>query len=457
MKIITVEELAAEDIREPALEAMHRAIDLFRPFILPFIAILKEETLTWKEELEVAKEYRERFEETGCFLWSPEGLVAKPPVRIRDPQELILGLRDLTGTILVQQGADVKKSGTAERLPDGGLRIVGREGIPGSDAEIDIVIIGEDGGLEGGEGEIMEEGDITLLKDAFATLPDGLKVHWAIDGGLHVVWAEAVETVAEGEPESAGEKEEEKAAEGMGTVDVTSSREATAPEVRFTATEIYAEFRKGESIPDYVDGLIIPHDLPDSVSGLPERYGIFLKIDEGLKEELDEIFRGIGGKKDGSVNIILPPICNPEEVEYMRRIMEKYGLYRSRGFRVMATIRHPCALLVVEELAELSDGLYVDLPALIDEMYGEALSEVKGAYLLPLSRAISIIQNALQKGEQKRAIYFIPPGADNDIPAMLVKEGSSGISCTPSDINRVVDAIAREEHRLLLRNVGLKG
>ena len=459
MKTITMEELAAEEIREPSLEAMHRAIDLFRPFILPFITILKKETLTWKEELEIAKEYRDRFSDTGCFLWSPEELAAAPPVRIHDPQELILGLRDMTGTIVAQQAVDIKKTGTVERLPKGGFKIIGREAIPGGAAGIDIVIINEDGEIEGGEEDIMEDGEITLLKDAFSSLPGDLKIHWAINGGLHVVWAEIVEQMPE--PESVEEKEEEETEVPENAVDMVSSREATTAEVRFTATEIYAEFRKGESIPDYVDGLIIPHDLPDSVSGLPERYGIFLKIDEKRKEELDEIFRGISERRKSPVGLILPAACNPEELEYMQRLMEKYGLYRSRGFRIMATIRHPCALLIADELAEASDGLYVDMPALIDEMYGgEAVYAVKGAYMLPLKRGISMIRNAVRKedkGERKRTIYRIPPGADDEISAILVKEGVRSVSCSPADIGRVVDAIAREEHRLLLRNVGLNG
>jgi len=456
MKIIEMESMTAEEIREPALEAMHRANDLFGPLILPFFAILKKEELTWKEELEIAKEYRNRFSDTGCLLWSPEELGKTPPVRIHDTQELILNMRGMAGTILAQQAADIKKTGTVEKLLGGGLKISGREGIPGGTAEEDIVTINETGEIEGGEEDILSDKEIAILKDAFFSLPNDLKIHWAIDGGLHVVWAEILERLPE--PENTEEKEEEGSPEVKTAVEIRDRRGAGIQEVRFTATEIYAEFQ-GDSIPDYVDGLIIPHDLIHSVTGLPERCAIFLKIEKEQKEELDEIFRRISETNITNIDLILPTACNPEELEYTQRLMEKHGLYRSRGFRVMATIAHPCALLIARELVDVSDGLYVDMPELLNDMYGgEAIYSVKGAYLLPLKRGISMIQNAVKregKEGQKRVIYCIPPGADDEISAIIVKEGVRSVSCSPADIDRVVDAIAREEHRLLLRNVGL--
>lgn len=460
MKIIEMEAMAAEEIREPALEAMHRANDLFGPLILPFFAILKKEELTWKEELEIAKKYRNRFSDTGCLLWSPEEPGTTSPVRIHDTQELILNMRGMTGTILAQQAADIKKTGTVEKLPGGGLKISGREGIPGGTAgeEEDIVTIDETGEIGGGEEDILSDKEIAILKDAFFSLPNDLKIHWAIDGGLHVVWAEIPERLPE--PENTEEKEEEGISEVKTAVEIRDRRGAGIQEVRITATEIYAEFQ-GDSIPDYVDGLIIPNDLIHSVTRLPERYAILLKIEEEQKEEMDEIFRRISETNITNIDLILPTACNPEELEYTQRLMEKHGLYRSRGFRVMATIAHPCALLIASELADVSDGLYVDMPELLNEMYGgEAIYSVKGAYMLPLKRCISMIQNAVKregKGGRKRVIYCIPPGADDEISAILVREGVRSVSCSPTDIDRVVDAIAREEHRLLLRNVGLNG
>ncbi len=458
MKIIEMKSMTSEAIREPALEAMHRANELFAPLILPFFAILKKEELTWKEELEIAKEYRNRFSDTGCLLWSPEELATTPPVRIHDTQELILDMRGMAGTIIAQQAADIKKTGTVEKLPGGGLKISGREGIPDGTAEEDIVTINETGEIEGGEEDILSDKEIAILKDAFFSLPGDLKIHWAIDGGLHVVWAEILERPPE--PENIEEKEEEGIPEVKTAVEIMDRRGAGVQEVRFTATEIYVEFQ-GDSIPDYVDGLIIPHDLIHSVTGLPERYAVLLKIEEEQKEELDEIFRRISEMNITSIDLILPTACNPEELEYTQRLMEKHGLYRSRGFRVMATIRHPCALLIASELADASNGLYVDMPELMNEMYGgEAVPAVKRGYLLPLNRGISMIQNALRKegnGERKRAIYRIPPDADDEILALLVKEGVQAVSCVSPEIEGIVDAITREEHRLLLRNVGLRG
>jgi len=445
MNIITMEEISSGNLQDSPLDAVQRAIELFRPFVRSFFLIEKEEKLTWSEEMEALQEYRRHFSNSGCFLWTPGG----KPVLVDEPQEFIINLRGMQGTVIVMEAAEIKKSGTVERS-DGTMRITGREGIPDIGADLDVVVIAEDGGIEGGEEDILEDDEIRLISDAFSDLPNDLRIHWVIDGGLHVMWAEAVERMSEPETADKEEREEEER-EAMEPVrdepEPTIEISRREDDIRITATEIYAEFCEGDSIPEHIDGLIIPVELTGLMAKIPDRYRIVLKLED--KEGLEGILHKLKEIKK-SPEIILPPVCNPEEAEEMLRRMEEQGFYSSR-FRTMASIKDPCELLISSELAEVCDGLYVDLPALIDRICAD--TEGTGACILPVRKAIEMVQAALRPGQ--KAIYRIPAG--DDIPALLVREGGQSVSCEPARIKRITAAIAREEQRILLKSVGLKG
>lgn len=445
MNIITMEDISGGNLQDPSLEAVQRAIELFRPFVRPFFLIEREEKLTWSDEMEALKEYRKRFSKSGCFLWTK----GERPVLAADPQEFILNLRGMEGRIILMEAAEIKKSGTVEGL-DGSLRITGRKGIPDGAGDIDVVIIDEDGSIEGGEEDILTDDEIRLIADAFSDLPTDLRIHWAIDGGLRVVWAETVERMPETEDkEDVIEEKEvpEPVADESEPTEPAIEIERREADIRITATEIYAEFRKGESIPEHIDGLIIPDEMIGVMAKIPERYRIVLKL--GNKEGLEDALQRVKKVNRYPAEIILPPVCNPEEVEEMLRTMEEHG-FSSRGFHTLASIKHPCDLLISSELAEVCDGLYVDLPCLMDEIYGGAGET--GADLLLVKKAIEMVQASLRPGQ--KAIYRIPDG--DEIPPLLVREGGRSVSCEPEKIERITAIIAREEQRILLRSVGLK-
>jgi len=220
---------------------------------------------------------------------------------------------------------------------------------------------------------------------------------------------------------------------------------------------MYVEFNGENAIPDSADGLIVPPDYLDSVL-FPANLAAFLKIDESLKGEIGKLFEKISSSSHNFEGLILPPVCDPEEIEYMCRLMEKHGLYRSRGLRVLATVKHPCSLLVASELMNASDGLYIDMTGLIRELYGENASLVmKERNVLALEKTVSMLQNAVEADGEKDIIYSLTPDFESDMAALLVSRGVRAVSCTSIRMESTVDAMAREEHRLLLRNVGSRG
>jgi len=452
MNIVRMDELATAGIKDFSTDGVVRALSLFEPLFLPFFVVRREGELSWKDELDLAREYRDLASEAGCFVWRP----GSTPQRVRTPQELILELRQTSGDVIVQRAVDVRATGTAELLPDGAFRVESREGLPGAGGRSDTLTVA-DGEIIGGEEDVISDDDLSMIRSAFSSLPDDLVVHWAIDGGLHAVWADVAER-AEAEPEEEEtEPEDEDGAPLPAPVPETAPGMRPEPsKVRFTAAEIYVEV-EGDEFPHQADGVIVPASRLSSAP-LSADATLLLRIERD--EGTEEVFEGLKGADPLSFSgIILPPVCSAEELEYMVRLMEGHGIYRTRGFRILATVRYPCALLVADELLRVSEGLFVDTAALIDEMFGgeSASSVVKGPSALALKRAVSILQEAADRADgEKTVIYSVPPGLESEMAALLVSGGARAVSTVPGRMESTVDAVAREEHRLLLREVGLR-
>lgn len=157
-----------------------------------------------------------------------------------------------------------------------------------------------------------------------------------------------------------------------------------------------------------------------------------------------------------NVNLILPFVRSVDEFVFCRQRVEQTGLNRVSDFQLWMMAEVPSVIFLLEEYIQAGvQGIAIGTNDLTQLLLGADRNQVQFKTMFEKSHpavksAISQLLSTAKKFNLPTLIYAHHPAIDDELIDQLVRWGVTGISVEPMLLEKMYQAIARSEKRLLL-------